>query len=167
MYYKIGLLRKVKSHIKSGGVIAYPTESCFGFGCDPHNYKAVNKILKIKKRNKNKGLIVVADKFLRFDKLVQTIGDEDMEYVSKFWPGPYSFILATNPKISPILTGAHNSLAVRVSRHNLIRQLCVYLAIPLVSTSANKSNCISVKTYRECTRQFAGAVLRFHAVALD
>ncbi|MBY0379962.1 MAG: Sua5/YciO/YrdC/YwlC family protein, partial [Burkholderiales bacterium] len=50
-------------------------------------------------------------------------------------------------------------LAVRVSKHKLINQLCNYLTIPLVSTSANKSSCVAIKNYRQCLRQFACSVL--------
>ena len=159
MYYKIGLLKLVKQHLKCGGVIAYPTESCFGLGCDPGNYRAINKILKFKQRNKIKGLIVISSKFNYLNSLVLPLSKTDMSFTQKYWPGAYSFILEAKKNLPNILTGKHNSLAVRLTKHKLVRQLCNYLHMALVSTSANKSGFISIKSYRECSKHFGRKVL--------
>lgn len=159
MYYKAALLNKVKAHIKAGGLIAYPTESCFGIGCNPFNRKAINRIIKIKKRDKNKGMIVVAGKIGHLDRLIKPLSNNDFEYLNCFWPGHYSFILPTKRNVPVNLTGKHNKIAVRVSSHKLIQQLCSYLAIPLVSTSANKSGFRSIKNNKECLKQFGKSIL--------
>lgn len=157
--YNNNLLHKLRRHIKNGGVIAYPTESCYGFGCDPFNYKAIKQILKIKGRDKSKGLIVVASDLEQLDQLIGKLSSNDNHKLKAYWPGFYSIIMPITPVAPKILTGRHRSLAVRVSNHDLIRQMCRFLNMPLVSTSANYSGHESVKTYRECIRQFGNKVM--------
>lgn len=158
-YYPAALLRKVKHHLKKGGVIAYPTESCYGFGCDPLNYKAIAKIIKIKGRSKTKGLIVIAGKIPQLNALIQPLSTSELAEISTFWPGFYSLILPTNGKTPTNLTGKHHKIACRVTKHPLVNQLCNYLDSALVSTSANKSGQQSIKTTRECRRRFSKHVM--------
>lgn len=157
--YPVSLLKKIKQHIKNGGVIAYPTESCYGFGCDPFNYKAINKIIQIKGRNKTKGLIVISSKISQLNRLILPLSSQDIKNIKKYWPGFYTIILPAAHSIPSNLTGKHHKIAVRVSKHTLVQQICNYLNMPLVSTSANYSGFNSVKTYRECIRHFGDKVM--------
>ena len=157
--YKTGLLQKVKSHLNHGGIIAYPTESCYGLGCNPFNVLAVNKLIKLKSRNKDKGVIVVASKKKQLNKLISPLEILDNPELNKYWPGAYSLILPTNRRTPKIVQGRYNKLAVRVSAHTGIQQLCNYLNMPLVSTSANRAGLKSIKTYRECVHQFGTDVM--------
>ena len=153
--YSPSLLAKVKKHLQGGGIIAYPTEFCSGFGCDPFNYTALQRIIRLKGRAKNKGLIVIAGRLPQLSKLMITQPPELAEY----WPGFYSLILPVSPRAPSNLTGGKASIALRVSCHPLVQQLCYSLNMPLVSTSANKSGFKPLKSYRECQRQFGNQVL--------
>lgn len=157
--YTASLLRKVKKHIRMGGVIAYPTESCYGFGCDPFNYQAIKRIIHLKERSKAKGMIVIASSFSQINSLIQPLTGKDIDELKKFWPGFYSIILPVRKQLPTNLTGSHSKLAVRLTKHKSVIQLCNFLDMPLVSTSANKSGCFSIKTYRECKRQFGHRVM--------
>ena len=53
------------AYLKSGGVIAYPTESCYGLGCDPRNPRALKRLIQLKGRDAAKGLLLIADHFKR------------------------------------------------------------------------------------------------------
>lgn len=159
-YYSTQLLQEVQQHIQNGGVIAYPTESCYGFGCDPFNPIAIQKIINLKRRNKNKGMIVIAGSIKQLDKLIQPLNNEEIESIfNNYWPGSYSLILPVTKKVPHILVGQHKQIAVRITKHELVKQLCNYLNMPLVSTSANKSGNKSIKTYKECVRHFGNDVL--------
>ncbi len=159
-YYSHALLSKVFTHIKNGGVIAYPTEFCYGLGCDPFNYKAVNKIIKLKKRNKNKGLIVIAGDMLELKNVILPLDASEYSKIIHYWPGFYTLIMPANQKlIAANLLGKHNKVAVRVSKHKLVKQLCKFLSMPLVSTSANKSGYYPAKTYKECKKIFGHDVM--------
>lgn len=152
-------LIKIKQHLKNGGVIAYPTESCYGLGCDPKNYKAINKVIRIKCRSKTKGLIVVAGSIQQVRTLVNISSKIDTTILKQYWPGFYSIVLPTNNQLPTNLTGKHHKVAVRVTEHNQIQQICNHSKSALVSTSANKSGKQSIKSYRECIRQFGNQVL--------
>lgn len=158
-FYSTKLLQKVKAHLKNGGLIAYPTESCYGFGCDPFNYKAIAKLIKVKGRSKTKGLIVISSSTSQLHKLIQPIANDQKTKLAKYWPGFYSLILRVTSKVPRNLIGSHSKVAVRVSLHPHVKQLCYSLNTPLVSTSANKSGHHSIKNYRECQRQFGKRVL--------
>jgi L-threonylcarbamoyladenylate synthase len=153
--YKHGLLKKAQAHLKKGGVIAYATESCFGLGCDPHNYKAINKILKLKVRSKTKGLIVVASKIEHTKQLIKPLNNNTKNKIINYWPGPYSLILDAKNNINRNLIGNHKGIAIRVSKSNSVQQLCDFIDMPIVSTSANKAKHLSIKTTRLCNKKFA------------
>lgn len=157
--YSNSQLHKIRRHIKNGGIIAYPTEFCYGFGCNPFNHKAINKILKIKKRSKAKGLIVIAANINQLHNLILPLSDLDTQKLKSYWPGFYSIIMPSKTNVPKSLTGKHNKLAVRVSKHNLVGQICNYLNSPLISTSANISGHQPIKNYRECVRQFGKKVM--------
>lgn len=158
-FYSTKLLQKVKAHLKNGGLIAYPTESCYGLGCDPFNYTAINKLIKTKGRSKTKGLIVIAGSTSQLHKLIQPLTNNQQEQLIQYWPGFYSLVLRVTTKVPRNLIGSHSKVAVRVSTHPHVKQLCHSLSSPLVSTSANKSGHNSIKSYRECQRQFGKKVL--------
>jgi L-threonylcarbamoyladenylate synthase len=157
--YSTNLLSRVKEHLNQGGVIAYPTESCYGLGCDPFNPQAIAQILRIKGRSKAKGLIVIASRFSQLRQLIQPLTSDEIQQLHSYWPGPYSFILPVTAKVPPILIGRHRKVAVRVTKNRYVGQLCNYLNMPLVSTSANRAGFRAVKSYRECYRQFGQEVL--------
>lgn len=153
------LLNKIKQHLKRGGVIAYPTESCYGLGCDPFNFKAVNKIIKLKGRSKTKGMIVIAGDMLQLQNIITPLSENEQHELKKYWPGFYSLIMSANSRVLPNITGKNHKVAVRVTKHELVRQLCCAVKMPLVSTSANRSGCKSIKSYKECKRQFGRQVM--------
>ena len=78
--------------IKSGGVIAYPTEAVFGLGCDPVNKHAVHRLSEIKKRPQNKSYILIADNFARLHPFCAPIDDPRWQRVKRDWPGPYTWV---------------------------------------------------------------------------
>ncbi len=165
--YKALLLKKIKQHISRGGIIAYPTEACYGLGCDPLNYKAIKKIIQLKRRNKDKGMIAVADRLIRFNKLIMPYDHETQNFInSTYWnelnhknKQAYSIIYDLKPTVFSKINGKFNSLAIRVSKHKALNQLCHYLKIPISSTSANISGKHTIKNYRNCVKQFGNNVM--------
>ncbi len=123
--------------LKKGGIIAYPTEAVFGFGCDPDNLSSISRLLSIKKRPANKGLILIASDWEQLQPLLQPLSDEQMQTVMATWPGPVTWLIPALDSVSPLLKGEHTSLAVRITAHPIARALCQQFNKPLVSTSAN------------------------------
>lgn len=159
MYYSNRLLEQVKQHLKQGGIIAYPTESCYGLGCDPFNYKAISKLIRLKGRANNKGLIVIASNLSQLHNLIKPLSLDDLNKLKTYWPGFYSIILPVKANVPSNLTGKHRKIAVRITKHELVRQLCDSINMSLVSTSANYSGQCSIKTYKKCLSQFGSQVM--------
>ncbi len=122
--------------LKSGGVIAYPTESCFGLGCDPTKPEAIKKIISIKQRSADKGLILIAANTLQATEYV-TIEGSQKQSITESWPGPNTWLLAPKESAHPLLRGEFPLQAMRVTAHDIANQLCDAFGGAIVSTSAN------------------------------
>jgi len=125
--------------LKHGGVIAYPTEHCFGLGCDPTHERAVRRILAMKQRPWQQGLIVIADQPGRLRTVIDWHRPELLAPALASWPGPHTWLLPARPQVAPWLRGRHPTVAVRVTAFPLVRELCRDSRMALVSTSANRS----------------------------
>jgi L-threonylcarbamoyladenylate synthase len=125
--------------LKQGGVIAYPTEAVYGLGCLPHHLTAVQKVLDLKQRPWEKGLILVADAFERLVPYIEPLEQAVLDKLHASWPGPNTWIVPTPATTSRLIRGQFESVAVRVTEHPVIRKLCQQCKSPLISTSANLS----------------------------
>lgn len=123
--------------LKAGGVIAYPTEAVWGLGCDPGNEAAVLELLAMKRREMAKGLILVAADVAQIESYLRLLTAEQRARVIAKWPGPFTWVVPVDAEVPAWLRGEHTSLALRVSAHPLVRELCTEFGGPLVSTSAN------------------------------
>jgi len=153
------LVRKLRAHLKQGGVIAYPTESCYGLGCDPRNRRAVMRLLRLKGRPQRKGLILIASTFGQLQPYAASLSAEQWRTVAPSWPGPVTWLLPAARTTPAWLRGSHKSIAVRVSAHPPAARLCQVLRMALVSTSANRTGMVPARSYRQCARQFGVGVL--------
>ena len=124
--------------LQSGGVIAYPTEAVYGLGCLPVCWPAVLRILDLKQRSVRKGLILVASSPEQLLPYIVFPNERIRNKVMSTWPGPVTWVLPARPGVPFWIRGDHDSVAVRVSEHKIVRLLCAR-AGPLVSTSANPS----------------------------
>lgn len=124
--------------VQAGGVIAYPTEGVWGLGCDPWNEDAVKRLLRLKRRPVEKGLILVAANINQVAALVAPLDRAQQQLLLESWPGPNTWLLPdVDQLVPPWIKGKFATVAVRVSDHPLVQQLCRASGGPLVSTSAN------------------------------
>ncbi len=146
--------------VLKGGVIAYPTEAVYGLGCDPDNEDAIHKLLAIKDRPWEKGLILVASDYSQLEDYVDCseLTPEQRQAVFDKWPGPYTFTMPLKVDTHHLLSGEHFSIAVRVSAHPDVRAICQALGKPIVSTSANFNGLKPAMTTDEVIQQFEGMV---------
>lgn len=161
--------------LKQGKLLAYPTESVWGIGCDATNEQAVFQVLTIKQRDSNKGLIVLTDSIQRLAPLLATLTNEQRQKIEQSWqaqtlqaPHQHSQLQATTwllplndaVAVPSWITGQHRSVAIRVTIHPLIQQLCQYMVSKknpfgfIISTSCNPSGQIPAKTLAESVRYF-------------
>jgi L-threonylcarbamoyladenylate synthase len=151
-------IRRLKAHLKRGGLIAYPTESCYGLGCDPDNRKAVQRILKLKQRPQRKGLILIASHFQQVARYLQAITPEEQIKLQCDGEQAVTYLMPVKPSCSRWLRGEHDTLAVRLIAHSFAKQLCRSAGSALVSTSANRSGQRPAKTFAQCQRLFGKEV---------
>lgn len=124
--------------LKSGGVIAYPTEGVWGLGCDPFDELAVHRILRLKRRPVEKGLILVAASINQIAALVEPLDSNQKALLQASWPGPNTWLLPDPDQLVPLwIKGKFDTVALRVSDHPLVQALCKGNGGPIVSTSAN------------------------------
>lgn len=150
--------RSLVAHLKRGGVIAYPTESCYGLGCDPRNRNAVRRILKLKQRPQHKGLILIAAHFHQVADYLQAVAPADQVQLRNDAAQAVTYLMPTRPACPRWLRGKHDTLAVRLTAHPYAKMLCRRAGSALVSTSANRSGRRAAKTYAECRRLFGERV---------
>ncbi|WP_411833849.1 Sua5/YciO/YrdC/YwlC family protein [Pseudoxanthomonas mexicana] len=122
-----------------GGVIAYPTEAVWGLGCDPADEATVQRLLDIKQRPREKGLILIAATLEQLRPWVDlsALPADRLAEVLASWPGPYTWVLPASAQAPAWITGKHDGIAVRVSAHADVAALCEAFGRALVSTSAN------------------------------
>lgn len=148
-------IRIAARQLHQGAILAYPTEAVYGLGCDPLSQDAVLRLLRLKQRPVSKGLILAAANieqlkpYLRLDPGI-------IARCLATWPGPVTWVVPVQDWVPEWLTGEHRSLAVRVSAHPCIQQLCKRFGGPIVSTSANPGgkapalNALQVRNYFPC-----------------
>jgi L-threonylcarbamoyladenylate synthase len=131
-------LRNAAQILKSGGIVACPTEAVFGLSCDPLQQSAVERLLAIKKRDAGKGLILVASSIKQIPSFV-TIPDKRRSTILQSWPGPVTWLLPATAAAPAWIRGDHDTIAMRISAHPVMAALCEAFGNCLVSTSANIS----------------------------
>ncbi len=122
--------------VRRGGVVLYPTEGVWGLGCDPHNPQAIRQLLRLKGRRASKGLILLLAERSAASRWV------DIARVPT--PDPTitratTWLVPARRRCSPLLRGAHRTVAIRVTRHAPARTLCALSGGAVTSTSANRS----------------------------
>ena len=133
-----GLIETAVEKLVDGGVIAYPTEHCFGLGCDPQNQSAVKRLLKIKQRSADQGLILVASSVKQIEDYVDLASSPMLDEIKLSWPGHVTWLLESKAETPNLISGKHATIAIRQTNHPLVTQLCNSFGGAIVSTSANR-----------------------------
>ncbi|AAZ26138.1 MULTISPECIES: L-threonylcarbamoyladenylate synthase [Colwellia] len=142
--------KNVVEAFKNGGIIAYPTEAVFGLGCDPDNKEALKRLLKLKQRSPEKGLILLAGSY---SQLLPYIDDSKIPQDKRLtllsrWPDGITQLVPKNNNISSLLSGSFDTIAVRITSQPDVVALCQQTNKPIVSTSANLSGQEPAKTWQ-------------------
>lgn len=130
-------IRKAAAVLRSGGLVAYPTEGVYGLGCDPLDANAVLRLLEVKHRPMHKGLILIAARFAHLEPFIGQLSSAEYDKAMATWPGPVTWVMPARPDTPKWLRGNHASIAVRVTAHPLAASLCQAFGGAIVSTSAN------------------------------
>jgi L-threonylcarbamoyladenylate synthase len=151
-------LRQAVGCLRRGGLLAYPTEAVWGLGCDPLNLEAVRRLLALKQRPVEKGLILIAAHLADLEPFLAPLHQSVYNRVMASWPGPVTWLLPTQSWVPVELCGAHDTLAVRVTAHPLVRELCENFGGALVSSSANPAQRPPARNALQVHRYFGNDV---------
>ena len=124
--------------IRSGGLIAFPTDTLYGLGCDPHLPTAIQKIYAAKGRSASKAIPVLISRADQLESLVSGLPEQSTRLMERWWPGALTLVLPKNPDLPPDLT-PYPGLAVRMPDHPVALSLLDQTG-PLAVTSANLSD---------------------------
>ena len=145
--------------LKSGKVISYPTEAVWGLGCDPYNEMAVNRLLALKNREVSKGLILVAANLDQISSLIEPLDEDQKTILKRSWPGPTTWLIPDRHDCYPSwIKGQHDSVAIRVSDHKLVRDLCLKFGGLIVSTSANVAGEPEIRERKKIEEVFGDSI---------
>ena len=133
---------EIATIIQDGGVVAYPTEAVFGLGCDPHNQAAVQRLIALKQRDIDKGVIVIAADVAQVKPYISqsstNLERSQLEQkLSSQQAHPTTWLIPASATVPPLIRGQYHSVAVRISTHSACQKLCLAIGHPIVSSSAN------------------------------
>lgn len=150
-------LNQAADALQQGEVIAYPTEAVYGLGCNPFDEKAFNRLLDLKQRPVEKGVILIAANVQQIADLALIFNQAWLNLVLKSWQDaetPTTWILPATDKVPSWISGGRNTVAVRVTHHPQVKALCETLGMPLVSSSANLTGQPPIKSAMDCAKHF-------------
>ncbi len=125
--------------LKSGGLVAFPTETVYGLGGDAFNPLASSKIYKAKGRPSDNPLIVHIASMEDLYRVADGITDSGLKLAEKFWPGPLTIIFKKKEEVPLSTTGGLGTVAVRMPSHTVARELIRQSGVCIAAPSANKS----------------------------
>jgi len=131
-------IKKAVQILKKGGIIAYPTDTVFGIGCNIFDKEAVRRIFELKGRDFNKPLSIAVFDFKMLESLV-FITKEEQKILKKILPGPFTIILPKKPIVSSLITAKSEFVGIRIPEYKIVLELIKKASFPIITTSANVS----------------------------
>ncbi len=141
---------------ESGEVFVYPTDTIYGFGCNPFNDHATEMIDTIKERKQEKRYILLIDSIDTLNNYVEFRNDNQKDFLNKIWPGPVSAVLNLNARMHSKLN--YFTAAFRIPENKFCKELLASIKLPLVSTSVNRRDEKPLNDYKEIARMFGDKI---------
>ncbi|MFO8048329.1 MAG: L-threonylcarbamoyladenylate synthase [Desulfosudaceae bacterium] len=129
------LIKKVVATLREGGLIAYPTDTFYGIGCDITNKKSVEKIYLMKQRTKAKPFSFICSDLKNISYYAK-VSNYAYKTMKRLLPGPYTFILDGSRPLPKIMVSQRKTAGIRVPDHRICIELVRELGNPIISTSA-------------------------------
>ena len=130
-------IRRSVEILRSGGTIAYPTDTYYGIGCDILNKKAIQKIYQLKQRNKSKPFSFICSDLKNISHYAN-VSNYAYKTMKRLLPGPYTFILEGSRLVPKIMLTKRKTAGIRVPNHMICLALVKELGNPIITTSATK-----------------------------
>jgi len=136
-------IKKVVECLKNGGVIIYPTDTVYAFGCDVYNKKAMERLCQIKGIDiKKHNLSFVCYDLSHIANFTRQLENSTYKLMKKTLPGPYTFILNANNSIPKLFKNKKREIGIRIPDNNIPREIVKELGNPIVSTSVKDKDMV-------------------------
>ncbi|MDP3285754.1 MAG: L-threonylcarbamoyladenylate synthase [Desulfobacterales bacterium] len=129
------LIRKVVEVLKKDGIIAYPTDTYYGIGCDIMNKKAIEKIYLLKQREKNRPFSFICSGLKNISDYAK-VSNYAYKTMKRLLPGPYTFILEGSKLVPKIMLTNRKTAGIRVPDNKICLALVEEIGNPIITTSA-------------------------------
>lgn len=136
-------IRLAAGVIRNGGLVAFPTETVYGLGCDALNPDAVARIFEAKQRPSFDPLIVHLADRAALDALAPSLSAHDHRLIDVFWPGPLTLVLQKREQVPDLVTAGLPTVAVRMPSHPVAQALIREAGVPIAAPSANPFGYVS------------------------
>ena len=129
-------IKKVVDVLRNGGLVIYPTDTVYGFGCDIFQPKAIERICRIKGIDPQKAnLSFVCSELSDLSKYAKSISTPQYRFIKNLIPGPFTFILPASKEVPKILKSKKDTIGLRVPDHNITHAIAAELGHPILSSS--------------------------------
>ncbi|RJP66748.1 MAG: threonylcarbamoyl-AMP synthase [Candidatus Abyssobacteria bacterium SURF_17] len=152
------LINEIASLLKSGGIIAYPTDTFYGLGGDAFNPEVDHKIRVLKGREGTKPFPYIIDRKERLAAWRIKLSPVAVALADRFWPGPLSLILKDSGSLPAEALDVRKAICLRIPDNAIARAIAGALGGLLVATSANPSGRVAARTARAATDYFRGEI---------
>ena len=144
--------------LRSGGLVAFPTETVYGLGADAANPEALSKVFAAKGRPHDHPLIVHIADAVQLANWARDMPPAAGKLAKKFWPGPLTIILRRAAQVSDLVTGGQDTVALRVPSHPVAQALLRAFGGGVAAPSANRFGRVSATTAAHVRHEFGAAV---------
>jgi L-threonylcarbamoyladenylate synthase len=147
-------MQEALAALRRGSIVAFPTETVYGLGCDPRSEAAVAAVYRLKGRPTGKPLLLVASSFAQV-RVVARLHGGSLALAKRYWPGPLTLVLPMRPGARLVPEVApKGEVAIRVTSSPVARKMARQFGFPVVATSANRSGELECRSAQEVRRIF-------------
>lgn len=154
---KKSVTERIREVLLSGGVIAYPTDTLYGMGCDFHNLKAIRKLYEIKRMDEKKAMSLILGSLKEVANYA-IVSDFAFRVMKRIFPGPYTVVLRAKKIVPKIMMTPKKEIGIRIPAHRVPIGLVSLIERPLISTTAKVSGEEILKEAREIEKKFKGSI---------
>jgi L-threonylcarbamoyladenylate synthase len=144
--------------LRSGELVVFPTETFYAIGADPMQSSALAQVIRIKGRQPDKPIALIAANRVVALSLARDVPDDALMLAETFWPGPLTLVLPARPGIDGALIGPGGGIGVRVSPHPLASALAREAGGLVTATSSNLSGEPPARTIAQAHQSLGGSV---------
>ncbi|PKL19169.1 MAG: threonylcarbamoyl-AMP synthase [Spirochaetae bacterium HGW-Spirochaetae-5] len=134
---QLRLINKTVEILKEGGVIVFPTDTVYAYGCDIKDKRAIERIYRLKKMEKHKPLSFIFTTISDINDYARNISDDAYKIMKKALPGPYTFIFKASKLVPKVVVTNQKTVGVRIPDNNIAIEIVKALGRPLLATSVS------------------------------